>query len=105
MSLCVIGAGHGRTGTTSLKAALEILLGGPCYHMDELLAHPDHVETWRAVIGGDPADLATVVDGYAAAVDWPAGACWRELLDLAPDPIVVLSLRRSAVFRIVLAGR
>jgi hypothetical protein len=43
MSLRVIGAGLGRTGTNSLKLALERLLGGPCYHMLEVLGHPEHV--------------------------------------------------------------
>lgn len=95
-NLRVIGAGHGRTGTTSLKAALELLLGAPCYHMDELFRHPEHVAIWQATLRGDAADLATVMEGYAAAVDWPAGACWRELLALAPEAVVVLSLRRSA---------
>ena len=32
----MIGAGFGRTGTASLKTALEILLKSPCYHMSEL---------------------------------------------------------------------
>ena len=31
--LLVIGAGFGRTGTASLKSALEMLLGAKCYHM------------------------------------------------------------------------
>lgn len=96
VNLRVIGAGHGRTGTTSLKAALELLLGAACYHMDEVFGHPEHVDTWRAAIRGEPADLATVIDGYAATVDWPAGACWRELLALAPDALVLLSVRRTS---------
>lgn len=93
--LRVVGAGHGRTGTTSLRVALELLLGGPCYHLDEVVEHPEHVETWRAAVRGEPADLGAVLDGYVAAVDWPAGACWRELLRLAPEAIVVLSMRRT----------
>ena len=40
MALQVIGAGLGRTGTSSLKAALELLLGGRCYHMYELRCAP-----------------------------------------------------------------
>jgi hypothetical protein len=33
-----IGAGFGRTGTSSLQAALEELLGGKCYHMKDIMA-------------------------------------------------------------------
>ncbi len=40
MSLSVIGAGFGRTGTESMKTALEILGLGPCHHMKELMANP-----------------------------------------------------------------
>ena len=40
----VIGAGLGRTGTSSLRAALELLLGQPCYHMTEAIEHPEHLE-------------------------------------------------------------
>jgi hypothetical protein len=44
MSLEVIGAGFGRTGTMSIKVALEQLGYGPCYHMIELFEHPEHVD-------------------------------------------------------------
>ena len=49
----MIGAGLPRTGTRSLKEALERLLPGPCYHMHEVFEHPDHVPFWRAAIRGD----------------------------------------------------
>ncbi len=52
MSLEVIGAGFGRTGTMSLKVVLEQLGYSPCYHMVELLEHPDHVERWEAAVQG-----------------------------------------------------
>ena len=44
MALEVIGAGFGRTGTMSLKVALEELGFGPCYHMTVVFEHPKHVE-------------------------------------------------------------
>jgi hypothetical protein len=44
----VIGAGFGRTGTMSLKVALETLGFGPCYHMIEVFEHPEHVGFWQA---------------------------------------------------------
>ena len=37
MTLKVIGAGFGRTGTNSLKLALEQLGFGPCHHMFEVI--------------------------------------------------------------------
>jgi hypothetical protein len=37
----VIGVGFGRTGTLSLKVALEQLGLGPCQHMIPLLEDPD----------------------------------------------------------------
>jgi hypothetical protein len=44
MSLEVIGAGFGRTGTMSIKVALEQHGYGPCYHMIELFEHPEPVD-------------------------------------------------------------
>ena len=54
MSLRVVGAGLGRTGTLSLKLALERLLGAPCYHMTEVFAHPEHVALWHAAARNEP---------------------------------------------------
>lgn len=93
MALRVIGAGLGRTGTTSLKLALERLLGGPCYHMFEVFGHPEHVPLWHAAARGEPTDWETLFRGYRAAVDWPAAGFWKELAGLHPDSLVVLSLR------------
>ena len=56
MTLEVIGAGFGRTGTMSLKVALEELGFEPCYHMSEVFTHPEHVELWRAVARGEPVE-------------------------------------------------
>ena len=95
MTLKVIGAGFGRTGTLSLKHALERLGFGPCYHMAEVAAHPDHVDLWRrAWRGEDP--WSETFAGYAAAVDWPAAAFWPRLMDHYPDAFVLLSLRDGA---------
>jgi len=91
--LRVIGAGVGRTGTTSLKAALERLLGAPCYHMLEVFQHRDHVPHWHAAARGRMPEWRELLAGYAAAVDWPASAFWPELCEAFPDALVVLSLR------------
>lgn len=94
--LRIIGAGLGRTGTNSLKLALERLLGAPCYHMTEVLGHLDHVPTWHAAIRGDQVDWEPVLGPYAAAVDWPAAGVWRALAAASPDALVLLSTRRDA---------
>ncbi|HTL87242.1 MAG TPA: sulfotransferase [Acidimicrobiia bacterium] len=95
MSLKVVGAGLGRTGTHSLKLALEQLLGAPCYHMLEVLSHPEYVQYWRDAIDGKPVDWSVVMNGYAACVDWPAAAYWEEIAAVNPDAIVLLSTRSS----------
>ena len=93
MALKLIGAGVGRTGTHSLKQALEHLLGGPCYHMSELFGRDDDIAVWHAAARGEPADLNAMLDGYEATVDWPAAAFWPELTAANPDAVVLLSLR------------
>jgi len=93
MGLRVIGAGCGRTGTASLKAALERLLGAPCYHMLEVFQHPEHAPLWhQAALGREP-DWDELLRGYVAAVDWPAAAFWPELMQAWPDALVLLSVR------------
>lgn len=93
MALRVVGAGLGRTGTLSLKLALERLLGGPCYHMLEVFEHPAHVAQWHAAARGEPPDWRELLAGYRAAVDWPASAFWPELARAFPDALVLLSVR------------
>lgn len=61
MGLEVIGAGFGRTGTMSLKAALEELGFDPCYHMSEVFDNPEHIETWDAAATGKTRELATLL--------------------------------------------
>jgi hypothetical protein len=94
--LRLVGAGVGRTGTASLKVALERLLGGPCYHMREVFDHLDHVPLWHRAIRGEGADWASLLDGYVAIVDWPGAACWRDLAAAYPDAVVLLSTRADA---------
>jgi hypothetical protein len=98
VKLKVVGAGLGRTGTHSLKIALEQLLGGPCYHMIEVFGHPEHVAVWQAAADGGVVDWSTFpeADGYVASVDWPGCSFWREMADANPDAIILLSTRTSA---------
>jgi hypothetical protein len=93
VGLALIGAGLGRTGTLSLKAALERLGYGPCYHMIEVLAVPDRARHWLEQTRSGSHDWDTIFDGYRATVDWPAAAFWRELVGRYPDAKVLLSRR------------
>jgi hypothetical protein len=93
MALRVIGSGLGRTGTTSLKAALELLLGEPCYHMSEVRRNASHIEAWHRAITGASIDWDQLLDGFAATVDWPGATFWPELLERNPDALVLHSER------------
>jgi hypothetical protein len=93
MPLKVIGAGFGRTGTLSLKHALEQLGFGPCYHMLETLEHPAHDALWLALARGESDDWHAILDGYQASVDWPAIMIWKELVAAYPQAKVILTLR------------
>lgn len=93
MTLRVVGAGLGRTGTASLKAALSQLLEAPCYHMVEVFARPADAFVWRDAAHGTMPDWDAFLSGYAAAVDWPAAAFWEELAAANPDAIILLSTR------------
>jgi hypothetical protein len=93
MALRVVGAGVGRTGTHSLKLALEQLLGAACYHMFEVFQHPADIAQWQQAAEGVMPDWQQLFANYGASVDWPASAYWRELADAFPDAIVLLSTR------------
>ena len=96
MTLRVVGAGIGRTGTHSLKNGLELLLGAPCYHMIEVFGRPDDIGVWHDAINGSPPDWNAFLSDYESAVDWPACAFWRELSAASPDAVILLSTRESA---------
>lgn len=93
MSLSVIGAGFGRTGTLSLKSALETLGFGPCYHMTEVWAQPGHGAVWLEAVRGGAVDWEALFADYRSVVDWPACAFWKELSERWPEAIVLLSRR------------
>lgn len=93
MSLQVVGAGVGRTGTHSLKIALEQLLGGRCHHMMEMFGNQPQIEGWTDAIEGRPVDWHALLAEYVALVDWPGGSFWPELHEAFPDALVLLSVR------------
>jgi Sulfotransferase domain len=95
--LKVIGAGFGRTGTLSLKTALERLGFGPCYHMIEVLKRPRDAAFWDEAADkaarGERVNWDRVFSDYEATVDWPGCAFYRELMEAYPDAKVILSVR------------
>ncbi|MBD2896310.1 hypothetical protein amrb99_52580 [Actinomadura sp. RB99] len=91
--LQVIGVGFGRTGTLSLRTALERLGFGPCHHMAALFEDPAQIGLWREVAETGTPDWDRVYDGYRATVDWPGAAYWRDLTRHYPDAKVILTVR------------
>ncbi|THD26456.1 Cell wall integrity and stress response component 1 [Fasciola hepatica] len=102
-TLLVIGAGLGRTGTKSLKDALELLYQKPCYHMTELVhKHPDHVELWLRLfeqLKQDPESelsgqvLKKIFQGYSLTTDYPACSIYKQLMRIYPEAKIVLTVR------------
>jgi Sulfotransferase domain len=93
MTLKVIGAGVGRTGTNSLRLALNMLGVGPCHHMEEVIMNmPTQVPLWQSAIDGNP-DWDSTYKGYNSAVDWPTAAFYGELSKVYPDAKFILTVR------------
>ena len=110
MSLKVIGAGPGRTGTLSLKTALEQLGYGPCHHMKSCIESSQQTQWFLDAANGLSVDWRQVFEGYEAAVDWPSAAYYRELMQTFPEAVVIFSNRSpdtwyesvaSTIFRVV----
>jgi hypothetical protein len=95
MTLNVIGTGLGRTGTYSLKLALNELDLGPCFHMEEVILHmPKQLPKWQAAVAGKP-DWADIYDGYKSAVDWPTASYYAELHAAYPNAKLVHTVRTT----------
>ena len=95
MALSVIGAGFGRTGTESMKLALEALGKGPCHHMKEVLVNSEQIALWRSAAQGDLPEWEEAFAGYKSAVDWPTAYFWRELSEYYPDAKMLLAVRSA----------
>lgn len=89
----VIGAGFGRTGTTSLKAALERLGFGPSYSLTEVFENPEHVGFWEAARRKEKVVWEEFLRAYEVAVDWPACSFYEELMAAFPEASVILTVR------------
>ena len=93
MTMRVIGAGVGRTGTYSLKLAINQLGLGPSHHMEEVLHNmPVQVPLWASAVEGNP-DWQAIYEGYESAVDWPTAGFFRELNAAYPSAKFVLTVR------------
>jgi Sulfotransferase domain len=93
MTLLLIGAGFGRTGTHSMMMALEMLGMGPCHHMRVLLADPGQQALWDSFAHGAAPDWPRAFEGFRSAVDWPSAYYWQELMAQYPAAKVLLTLR------------
>ena len=95
MPLDIIGTGFGRTGTNSLKLALEQLGFGLCHHMFEVFESPDYLlPIWmKAVHEGVTPDWDEIFENYRSTVDWPTAFYWKELVDHYPHAKVVHTTR------------
>ena len=93
MALKVVGAGFGRTGTLSLKTALEKLGFGPCYHMAEVFPRPEHIVMWHRLAFENRMDWDQLFSGFHATVDWPTARWWRQIAAHYSDAKVLLSVR------------
>lgn len=95
MTLNVIGAGFGRTGTDSMREALNILNFGPTHHMFEVIGNPEATASWRALAAGGAPDWEKLFAGYHACIDWPSSHYWRQLIAAYPNAKVILTYRSS----------
>src|SRR5262245_11831416 len=92
MALDLVGVGLGRTGTLSLKVAIEMLGFKHCYHMVEVWANPPSIDDWLEAANGRP-NWDKIFDGYKATVDYPGCHFWRELTAVYPKAKVILTVR------------
>ena len=105
MALSLVGAGFGRTGTLSLKSALETLGLTPCYHMLEVVRREGHPELWSAVVDGARDRWDEIFGNFQAAVDWPACAYWRELEVGGAQANEQVAMSRKLVLEQTFGGR
>ena len=93
MPIKVIGTGLGRTGTTSLKLALEQIGFGKCYHMKELFNDPSGLPHFLKAEKGEAPEWDTLFTGYLSAVDYPVARYYKQLLTKYPDAKVIHTTR------------
>src|SRR4051812_7397946 len=93
MPLQIIGSGMGRTGTHSLKLALEMLGFDKCYHMAELFQHPEQVTYFERAERGEQVSWEALFQGYRSAVDYPVARYYKQLMSYYPDAKIIHTVR------------
>ncbi len=93
MSLQVIAVGPPRTGTSSLKVALQSLGFARCMHMDELFNQPNLVDHWIELFETGKTDFATLFAGYQSSADFPGCLAYRELMAHYPEAKFIVNYR------------
>lgn len=94
MVLQIIGAGIARTGTLSLKQALDKLGFGTCFHGFMLFTHPELIDLAYATAKGDERNWGGVYgEEIASAVDFPANMFYKQLSAANPNAKVILTVR------------
>lgn len=90
----IIGAGFGRTGTTSLKKALDQLGFGPVLHGMDFNDRRFHLQRpWHNKVRGLQVPWDKLVEGHRSAIDWPVAHYWRQLAAEYPDAKIILTHR------------
>ncbi len=95
MAIKVLGTGLGRTGTMSLKMALEHLEGGKCFHMVELMKEPHRLPYLKKRTKEGKVDWESLFEGFNCCVDYPICLYYKELIEVYPNLKIVHTLRDS----------
>lgn len=93
MSLRVIGTGQARTGTTSLKLALEHLGFGKCYHMYDLFNNPDQIVFFERAERGEDIHWDQLLECYQSTCDMPLIEYYGQLIQTNEDAMVIHTTR------------
>jgi len=96
MALQVIGTGFGRTGTHSLKLALEELGFGKCFHMYDLIeVSPEKVVYFEKAEKGENVNWDELFEGYHSAVDFPVIRYYKQVMAAYPDAKIIHTTREA----------
>lgn len=68
---------------------MELLGFAPCYHIEDTVGTPGHLDAWEAVARGDEIDWRSQFAEFRSTADFPACLYFREQLAAFPDARVV----------------
>ncbi|KAF8592224.1 hypothetical protein K439DRAFT_1656249 [Ramaria rubella] len=95
----IICLGLGRTGTSSLRDAMEMIGFGPCYHFKTIVeAGGKDLVTWIRIGEGNGTlqDFHTLLDNYTTVLDNPPAMFPQEMYAAYPDAKFILTTRDPA---------